>query len=436
MIATKPMLSICVPTFNRSAFLRQCLAHIRESYFPFDIEVVVSDNASSDETPDVVEHFNANGFPVSYHRQRYTVPAYDNLCCALRLSRGKYSIILCDDDYLIPDTLVTAVMQMETMPGISAIFTPLSMYNEVSDKEVGLSFTGQMDVATNLSEFLSFFDHVTRHGIRTDIGLYRTSVISNFAIPRFFNAPVFVQLVSLMLQGVVVLSNMPFYRFVQVSKLNPTLNHVGTNLAIESFNHERGALEEFLIVAAAFNNYQFTEQQLKDLTWNLEAVELSRMLTAIRLCVMKRHYLRAYELYTRIRLTMLRRKINLSESPEMLEALELLYGRAAADAVSHGIATMTNVNRLIMVMVHDAQGWLDVFMEIGLHQRVTIEIIDDTTGLAGLDTNSVALLVRDFALAQEFVDIGVRSGQIFDAAAYRARYVVDYNILGYEAPPT
>jgi len=436
MKIAKPMLSICVPTLNRSAFLRQCLAHLQESYFPFDIEIVVSDNASSDETADVAEHFNAAGLPVSYHKQHHTVPAYENLCCALRLSRGKYSIILCDDDYLIPDALVAAVMRMEAMPGISAMFTPLVMYDEMSGKETGLSFTGQMDIVSNLSEFLSFFDHVARYGISTDIGLYRSSVISNFAIPRFFNAPVFVQLVSLMLQGVVVLSCKPFYRFVQVSKLNPTLNHVGTNLAIESFNHERGALEEFLILAAAFNNYRFTEQQLADLTWNLEAVELTRMQTAIRLCIKHRHYLRAYELYTRARLTMLRRKMNLSESPEMLEASDLLYGRAAADAVSHGIATMTNVNRLIMVMVPDAQGWLDVFMEIGLHQRITIEIVDNPTKLVGLDMNSVALLVRDFVLAQELEDIGFRAGQIFDATVFRARYVVDYNILGLEAPPT
>lgn len=163
--------------------MKQYLSHLQYSYFPFEIEVVVSDNASSDKTPHIVEYFNTSGFPVSYHRQRYPVPAYENLCCALRLSRGKYSVILCDDDYLIPDALAAAVMRMETMPGVSAIFTPLVMYDEISGKETGLSFTGAMDLVSSLQEFLSFFDHFNRHDMSAHIGLYRKYVISNIDDP-------------------------------------------------------------------------------------------------------------------------------------------------------------------------------------------------------------------------------------------------------------
>ncbi|WP_333693851.1 glycosyltransferase, partial [Phaeobacter italicus] len=49
-------LSICIPTFNRASYLRTLLASLAEDLhqLPWPVEVIVSDNASPDETAEVV----------------------------------------------------------------------------------------------------------------------------------------------------------------------------------------------------------------------------------------------------------------------------------------------------------------------------------------------------------------------------------------------
>jgi acetyltransferase-like isoleucine patch superfamily enzyme len=56
----EPWLSICIPTFNRAAYLRLTLEGITSQDIfsnTNEVEIVVSDNCSNDETPSVVEYF-------------------------------------------------------------------------------------------------------------------------------------------------------------------------------------------------------------------------------------------------------------------------------------------------------------------------------------------------------------------------------------------
>ncbi len=52
----QPLLSICIPTFNRAEILRETLAHLAET-LDTSIEIVVSNNCSGDHTVDVLEDF-------------------------------------------------------------------------------------------------------------------------------------------------------------------------------------------------------------------------------------------------------------------------------------------------------------------------------------------------------------------------------------------
>ena len=54
----KPLLSICIPTYNRAHYLKECLGSIVAQFDDRDVrdnvEVVVSDNASPDNTRELV----------------------------------------------------------------------------------------------------------------------------------------------------------------------------------------------------------------------------------------------------------------------------------------------------------------------------------------------------------------------------------------------
>ena len=65
---TKPLLSICIPTFNRSSYLRNTLNSIvsQQEFLSEKVEIIISDNASTDETPDVVKEFTAKYSNIHY----------------------------------------------------------------------------------------------------------------------------------------------------------------------------------------------------------------------------------------------------------------------------------------------------------------------------------------------------------------------------------
>jgi len=57
-----PLLSVCIPTYNRAKLLSRHLEHLRG--FRLDLEIVVCDNHSADDTPALAASFAA-GFPAA-----------------------------------------------------------------------------------------------------------------------------------------------------------------------------------------------------------------------------------------------------------------------------------------------------------------------------------------------------------------------------------
>ena len=68
MGSKEPLVSIGVPTFNRAASLQKCLASIMAQTYA-NIELIVSDNASTDETPDVIADYQNRDPRVRAFRQ-------------------------------------------------------------------------------------------------------------------------------------------------------------------------------------------------------------------------------------------------------------------------------------------------------------------------------------------------------------------------------
>ena len=53
----QPLLSVCIPTYNRSTFLQEALMNLLDNQktCEFCVEILISDNCSTDETESVGE---------------------------------------------------------------------------------------------------------------------------------------------------------------------------------------------------------------------------------------------------------------------------------------------------------------------------------------------------------------------------------------------
>lgn len=104
-----PLLSICIPTYNRAPFLRVCLdsitSQLRDLEVSDKVEVVISDNASTDDTFSVVTTFQAKSGNISYFKNTTNLGFDRNLLNVVDRARGVYCLTLGDDDALFEGTL-------------------------------------------------------------------------------------------------------------------------------------------------------------------------------------------------------------------------------------------------------------------------------------------------------------------------------------------
>ncbi len=95
--------SVLLPTRNGGRFLDHCMRSILEQDFD-DFELIVSDNANTDETPSVLAMFLKDP-RVKALRLDAVVPVTDNWNNALRVAKGDYLLMMGDDDCLLPGCL-------------------------------------------------------------------------------------------------------------------------------------------------------------------------------------------------------------------------------------------------------------------------------------------------------------------------------------------
>lgn len=96
-----PLVSIGMPTYNRAdSFLKHALKSAVDQTYR-NIEIIVSDNCSQDNTKDVVMSFNDPR--IRYYRQKENIGALNNSNFCLGQAKGKYFLRLFDDDMVDSD---------------------------------------------------------------------------------------------------------------------------------------------------------------------------------------------------------------------------------------------------------------------------------------------------------------------------------------------
>jgi glycosyltransferase involved in cell wall biosynthesis len=117
---TAARVTVYVPTHNRAALLPRTLESVLAQTFD-DFRVVVSDNASTDETPEVVAGIADPR--LSYVRQPENRGILGNHNWILADVSSEYALIIPDDDLMYPDLLAQTVRILDENPGAGMVHT-------------------------------------------------------------------------------------------------------------------------------------------------------------------------------------------------------------------------------------------------------------------------------------------------------------------------
>ena len=118
---TRPVLTIAVPTYNGSRTIRSML-DIMLPQVDQRIEVLFCDNCSTDETPQIIEDYRKRYPFIRVVRHDRNIGPDANFLSALRLARGKYVLLLSDDDILIEHALDNILNVLEENPELTLAY--------------------------------------------------------------------------------------------------------------------------------------------------------------------------------------------------------------------------------------------------------------------------------------------------------------------------
>lgn len=103
-LAELPRVTIAIPTHNRRGLLERAIDSASNQSYP-NINILVSDNASSDTTPELCSACSAELSGFSFYRHELLVTPVENFCSLIARSTGDYIYILADDDWLHPTAI-------------------------------------------------------------------------------------------------------------------------------------------------------------------------------------------------------------------------------------------------------------------------------------------------------------------------------------------
>jgi len=120
---SRPIISICIPTFNRADSLTNCLQSIAVAAKTHSglFEVCVSDNGSSDGTSFVVKN-SQSLIQINYHRNDTNLGIPRNFIKVVSLAKGEFVWLIGDDDLLLPDTFDRLIPLLERKKGIDFFY--------------------------------------------------------------------------------------------------------------------------------------------------------------------------------------------------------------------------------------------------------------------------------------------------------------------------
>jgi len=130
MKTMQPLLSICIPTYNRSKCLSNLFNNLHDIKKNNDslLEVCVSNNNSTDQTSFVIDIWR-NTLSLKDVKQKQNIGGNQNIVNVALMASGKWILIIGDDDELIPENVNEFLNYLKKVSGDKLVLIGVSNPN-------------------------------------------------------------------------------------------------------------------------------------------------------------------------------------------------------------------------------------------------------------------------------------------------------------------
>lgn len=243
-----PILSICVPTFNRARYLECLLQDLAEQICKLGMpyELLIGDNCSQDNTEEIVAKFGQK-LNLVYFKRYQNLGSSENLNQLYRAAKGRYTMYLADDDFLILDVVRDIILVMEESPNIGVTFAPWVIHDRVSGHDISQFYSLESDTVIARGNHANLFKILIERHIFPEIYIARTELRRAIDLPICPSAYIyFVQAALIVDRTSVLFAQRPFYLSISNYFEDESRSQAGNEEVKVGWDTYRGGLEYIL----------------------------------------------------------------------------------------------------------------------------------------------------------------------------------------------
>ena len=200
---SKPLVSIGLPVYNGEDYIEKCLSSIVAQNYE-NIEVIVSDNQSTDATFEICERFAQEDDRIRLLRNKKNLGAVPNMNKVVQVAQGKYFHWIGHDDYLRSEFVTQCVRALEAD---SSVVTAYSKSEVVDERSRRIHEKRQVDFNFDASQpsrrWRHFFERWYPEGGLVDVffGVTRLDILHRTRLLRHYPSNDVVLFAELVLYG-------------------------------------------------------------------------------------------------------------------------------------------------------------------------------------------------------------------------------------------
>jgi glycosyltransferase involved in cell wall biosynthesis len=172
--------SVVIATFNYARFLRESVESVLSQTWS-DLEVIVVDDGSTDETPAIMHRWQDDARVIYLRQDHQGAAAAYNV--GLRMASGAYVAVQGADDAWLPDKLSRQVAALEAQPGIGLVYSDTTVVDANGIPQRGhfydtgrLPHVGRVLPMLLLDNFVPASSVVMRRGVLQAVGLHEETL--------------------------------------------------------------------------------------------------------------------------------------------------------------------------------------------------------------------------------------------------------------------
>jgi glycosyltransferase involved in cell wall biosynthesis len=177
-VRQEPVVSIGMPVFNDEKHLRQSLDSLLAQSFK-DFELVISDNASTDKTPEICREYAARDQRIRYFRQPENLGQQRNFNFLLQQAQGEFFMWAASDDWWAKEFVEILLNALKLNDKCTSAFGPFLYVDEnnqpISDPQI-FDYSGRT-ILQRITKFCFYYNDAFFYG------LHRRKQISKVRVP-------------------------------------------------------------------------------------------------------------------------------------------------------------------------------------------------------------------------------------------------------------